>query len=243
MVRTIVVKGPGDPGPPPSEIEKRLAEKKAANTRKLLEKLDKWQAATIEKYERKEGDLERQGLDRSQYEARYTRLRIQWQLEGIRGFRRLGIHTVGEFLPVDTLKWARERLPPLPPLARVKEDLIIKSDEGAWVPSDWWNEELLKSIHGEEADFLSDTGNANTCPICSGWFFPSWTGQKYCDPVCRDEARKRRSIQKRKETNGDHIYHKSCMICGESFTARRDHAQTCSGACRVALHRKKQLKN
>ena len=52
----------------------------------------------------------------------------------------------------------------------------------------------------------------------------------YCSEQCRvDHIAATRPRRDKHE--------KSCEICGTQFVAARSHQRTCSGACRVALHR------
>ena len=135
-----------------------------------------------------------------------------------------------EFLPTETLTWVQKRLPP----SRVDEDLFVVHDGEDWLQSDWWHKQRF---NWNLASLVSQT---SICPFCRSEFYLVWKGQKYCDPVCRDEARKKRSIQHRREKGRVHMHQKICEVCGEPFTAKRGGARTCSGACRIALHRRKK---
>jgi hypothetical protein len=68
------------------------------------------------------------------------------------------------------------------------------------------------------------------CRICGEWGYqPFRYGRKphYCSPACRPQpesrAKPRATIR--------------CVQCGEFFSPKRADARTCSGKCRVALHR------
>jgi hypothetical protein len=61
------------------------------------------------------------------------------------------------------------------------------------------------------------------------------------EPAVQWSYRRRndRAIARRREQRSDER-EKVCTHCGESFTATRSHAQTCSNRCRQALHRARE---
>src|ERR1019366_7804015 len=71
-----------------------------------------------------------------------------------------------------------------------------------------------------------------TCHTCLKRFLRNTiTRVDYCSPRCMPKRkRKRKSEAKPRPTI-------KCAQCGESFSPKRADARTCSGKCRVALHR------
>jgi hypothetical protein len=180
--------------------------------------------------------------DYAKKRVKHTRLFIWSWMESDKAARKYLGHSTGESLPKELLKEIK-----LPSLYEFDNDAVNRplleermyedTREKVWVPSDWWSDEIAK---------YRVQHPCKNCKFCNSDFLPSRANQKYCCAECRDNARKQRFSGRRRKgvigpdrrkSNQKVIPVRFCIMCGKPFKTKSPKAQTCSGACRVALYR------
>jgi hypothetical protein len=110
-----------------------------------------------------------------------------------------------------------------------------RSDGSTWV-SDW--------AHYDSHGVGMSWGAWHEEP-CGGCDRPLYVGVHrrrgvhfYCSEVCRHEGRRKREREARAVSS--EVHHPTCTVCGQTFTAARSDAKTCSNACRQKAYRDRQ---
>jgi len=84
-------------------------------------------------------------------------------------------------------------------------------------------------------DALKKDFDLKKCPVC-GCFMKWWDRRTYCSQRCINDA-----YMERRRCRHEAQLEKTCVICGQRYTAKRKDAQYCSQACKQAAYRKRNV--